>query len=102
DGRVIALANLQFSVSTAFGGLSVHIDDFIVDGPYRGKGVGGLLIDSIATMSKKMGAVRLTVNVDMGNAGGLAFYHRAGFESVNLLRHQVDLRGMILPPDAGL
>ncbi len=100
DGRVIALANLQFSISTAMGGLSVHIDDFIVDEPFRKKGVGGLLMDAIATMSKQMGAVRLTVNIDVTNEAGLAFYSRSGFESVNLMRHQADLRGMTLPPDA--
>jgi ribosomal protein S18 acetylase RimI-like enzyme len=91
EGKVIALANLQFSVSTAMGGLSLHIDDFVVDDDFRGKGVGTLLMDAIATMGKQMGAVRVTVNVDVANDRGLAFYRKAGFASLNLMRHQLVL-----------
>ncbi len=50
------------------------------------KGVAGALLDAVRKQAAQAGAIRLFLEVDGGNAAGLALYKAAGFEKISLRR----------------
>ncbi len=91
ERKVAGMANVQFSVSTANGAWSAHIDDFIIDHAHRGKGLGRKLMGSVFEEATSFGATRITVNADLSNGPAMEFYRKTGFETMNLVKHQKPL-----------
>lgn len=91
DRQVVGMANVQFTVSTANGAMSAHIDDFIIDQAYRGSGAGKALMKVAIDTACEQGATRITVNIDVTNEPGLGFYRSMGFTTMNLMKHQLSL-----------
>ena len=84
-GQVIAMVTGQLVVSTAEGGLSVLVEDMVVDGAFRGRGVGRALLGAVEAWAAARGATRLQLLADRENAAALAFYGRAGWSSTRLV-----------------
>jgi len=96
ERNVVGMANVQFSVSTANGAWSAHIDDFVIDHAYRGKGLGRKLMGAVVEEADGFGATRVTVNADLSNAPAMAFYRKTGFETMNLVKHHKPISGFDL------
>ena len=80
DGaKVVAMASLLYSISTAEGGLAASFEDLVVLPGYRGKGVGGALLRHVIAEAKKQGVLRLTLLTDQQNKRAQALYRKLGF-----------------------
>lgn len=76
---VVGMATVLCTISTAEGGPVILLEDVIVARPYRGQGVGDLLVRHVLAWARKNGFLRVTLLTDRDNAGALQFYERAGF-----------------------
>jgi GNAT superfamily N-acetyltransferase len=85
NGRVVGMATVQLTVSTARGGLSAGIEDVVVDAAHRGCGLGRRLIAAVEAWARARGALRLSLLADETNAPALDFYDRLGFARTRLV-----------------
>jgi GNAT superfamily N-acetyltransferase len=80
DGaKVVAMASLLYSISTAEGGLAASFEDLVVLPGYRGKGAGGALLRHVIAEAKKQGVLRLTLLTDQQNKRAQTLYRKLGF-----------------------
>ena len=56
-----------------------HINNLAVRPPYRGGGLGTLLMRRVLTEARRLGAVRATLEVRASNDGARRFYEAMGF-----------------------
>lgn len=87
-GKVIAMANLLITISTAEGSLVALLEDVIVAQSHRGHGIGRQLLDYVLQWCWQHGLLRITLLTDHDNLSAIAFYERAGFtrSSMTVLR----------------
>jgi GNAT superfamily N-acetyltransferase len=78
-GKVVAMASLLYSISTAEGGLAASFEDLVVLPGYRGKGVGKALLRHVIADAKRQGVLRLTLLTDRQNERAQALYRKLGF-----------------------
>ena len=78
-GKVVAMASLLYSISTAEGGLAASFEDLVVLPGYRGKGLGRALLQHVIAEARKQGVLRLTLLTDRQNERAQALYRRLGF-----------------------
>lgn len=76
--RVIAYAGIWLMVDEA------HITTFAVLPAYRRRGIGGLLLHALMTLSADLGAAVVTLEVRLGNASARRLYGRFGFRPVGV------------------
>ena len=80
DGpRVVAMASLLFTVSTAEGGRAALFEDLVVRQEYRNQGIGAKLLEFVIGQARAAGVLRLTLLTDMQNEQAQALYRRLGF-----------------------
>ena len=79
EGRVIAMATLIYTVSTAEGGVAALFEDLIVLPGHRGRGVATALVEFMVQEARKKGVRRLTLLTDMQNERAQALYRKLGF-----------------------
>lgn len=85
EGVVRGMATGQLVVSTAQGGLSVLVEDVVVDGGWRRRGIGTLLLAELRRWARSQGADRMQLLADRDNETGLAWYRRRGWQHTNLI-----------------
>jgi GNAT superfamily N-acetyltransferase len=83
-GQLAGMANALFTVSTAEGGLVLLLEDVIVSKPYRGRGLGSLLVKHVLEWAKENGLARVTLLADQDNQAALDFYNKLGFDASNM------------------
>ena len=80
DGkRVVAMASLLYTVSTAEGGTAAWFEDLVVAPEQRKRGIGEALLKHVVAEARKEGVLRLTLLTDMQNERAQAMYRRVGF-----------------------
>jgi AraC family transcriptional regulator of adaptative response/methylated-DNA-[protein]-cysteine methyltransferase len=79
EGRVVAMASLLYTVSTAEGGTAALFEDLIVLPTHRGRGIATELVAYMAAEARNRGVLRLTLLTDMQNERAQALYRRLGF-----------------------
>ena len=80
DGRrVVAMASLLFTVSTAEGGKAAWFEDLVVRPEYQRQGIGEKMLAYVVAQARSEGVLRITLLTDMQNEGAQALYRRAGF-----------------------
>ena len=80
DGRrVVAMASLLFTVSTAAGGRAAWFEDLVVRPEYRKQGIGAKLLEYVIGQARAEGVLRITLLTDMQNERAQALYRRVGF-----------------------
>lgn len=79
DGKVVAMASLIYTVSTAEGGTAALFEDLVVLPGYRGRGIATALIRFVIQEARRQGLKRLTLLTDSDNARAQALYRKAGF-----------------------
>jgi GNAT superfamily N-acetyltransferase len=78
-GRVVAMASLVYTVSTAEGGRAALFEDLVVAPESRGLGAGPALLQFVIDEARKEGLLRLTLLTDRDNERAQALYRRCGF-----------------------
>lgn len=80
DGpRVVAMASLLYTVSTAEGGRAALFEDLVVDAAYRKQGIGAKLLRYVIEQARAEGLLRLTLLTDMQNERAQVLYRKLGF-----------------------
>ncbi|HYG54915.1 MAG TPA: GNAT family N-acetyltransferase [Burkholderiales bacterium] len=80
DGkRVVAMASLLYTVSTAEGGRAALFEDLVVSPDYRKQGIGAKLLEFVIAQARAQGLLRLTLLTDMQNEQAQVLYRRLGF-----------------------
>lgn len=80
DGaKVVAMASLLFTISTAEGGRAAFFEDLVVHADYRNRGIGAGLLQYVIDQARAEGVLRLTLLTDMQNEQAQALYRRLGF-----------------------
>jgi GNAT superfamily N-acetyltransferase len=77
--RVLAMANLLYTVSTAEGGRAAWFEDLIVHPDERKRGIGEALLKHVVAHARAEGILRITLLTDMQNERAQAMYRRVGF-----------------------
>lgn len=80
DGsRVVAMASLLFTVSTAEGGKAALFEDLVVRPDYRKQGIGARLLEYVIAQARAEGVLRMTLLTDIQNEQAQVLYRRLGF-----------------------
>jgi GNAT superfamily N-acetyltransferase len=79
-GRVVAMATLLYTISTAEGGLAALLEDVIVRPGHRGRGIGSALLRYVLAETRRQGALRVTLLTDGQNDRAKALYAKLGFQ----------------------
>jgi GNAT superfamily N-acetyltransferase len=77
--RIVAMANLLYTVSTAEGGRAALFEDLVVHPERRGRGIGSALLRHVIDAARKEGLTRITLLTDRGNKRAQALYRKMGF-----------------------
>jgi GNAT superfamily N-acetyltransferase len=85
NGEVVGMVTAQLLISTAEGGVVALVEDMVVDGHHRGRGIGRQLMAAIEAWSREHGASRLQLLVDRTNFSGLDFYDKIGWRPTRLI-----------------
>lgn len=91
DGRIIAMVSAQLVISTAEGAPSAWVEDMVVCGDQRGKGVGRALLDSLTDWARSKGATRAQLLVDLDNEPALGYYQHLGWQTTRLAARRIKL-----------
>ena len=84
-GRVIGMCSGQLLVSTAEGGLSLLVEDVVVDEKWRGHGVGRMLLAALSDWARVNKVSRLQLLADRNNIPALDFYRSLGWHTTELI-----------------
>ena len=80
DGsRVVAMASLLFTISTAEGGKAALFEDLVVRPDHRKQGIGAKLLEYVIAQARAEGLVRITLLTDMQNERAQVLYRKLGF-----------------------
>ena len=77
--RVVAMASLLYTVSTAEGGKAAWFEDVVVHPDERKRGIGEALLKHVVEQARAEGVMRTTLLTDMQNDRAQAMYRRVGF-----------------------
>lgn len=76
---LVGLAVVCLAVSTNIGGLVAKLPDVVVAASQRGRGIGALLMTSLADELRAAKVRRIDLGVHDDNSGARRFYERLGF-----------------------
>jgi GNAT superfamily N-acetyltransferase len=85
DDRIVGMANLLFTVSTALGGRVGILEDLVVRKEYRGQGIGTHLLTASLAFARESGCLRVTLLTDHDNESAIRFYLRHQFEASSMV-----------------
>ncbi len=91
--RVVAMASLLYSISTAEGGLAASFEDLIVLPEHRGRGIGSALLRFMVEEARRQGVLRISLLTDATNTRAQALYAKAGFRPSGMLSMRLHLKG---------
>jgi GNAT superfamily N-acetyltransferase len=85
DGQVIGMCSGQLLISTAEGGPALLVEDVVIGEPWRGRGVGRLLMEAISGWAQGKNVNRLQLLADRNNTAALEFYRCLGWQGTELI-----------------
>lgn len=83
--EIIGMCSGQLIISTAEGGLSLLVEDVVVDKSRQGKGVGTALLSALQDWGTKKKVARLQLLADRSNSPALKFYHTRQWHQTKLV-----------------
>lgn len=89
--RVLAIAALHFTTSTAEGGRVAGLEDCVVHPEHRRQGVGEKLLGYVLEQAKAEGALRVMLLTDGDNVVAQALYRKLGFAPSSMLAMRLRL-----------
>ena len=91
-GRIIAMAALHFTTSTAEGGKVAWFEDCVVRPEHRRQGLGRALLEYVIAQARTEGALRVMLLTDGDNHRAQALYRKSGFRDSAMLAMRLKLR----------
>jgi len=83
--KIVGMCTLQPLISTAEGGTVGLVEDLVVSEAWRGKGIGGMLLDHIEEIARDRQMSRLQLLTDLDNDQALEFYNKHRWERLKLI-----------------
>lgn len=83
--RMIGMANLLFTISTAVGGFVILMEDVVVHPDHRNQGYGSMLVEHVLEFARQKGFQRITILTDKLSAHSQGFFKKHGFEFSHLI-----------------
>jgi len=83
--RIVGMANLLFTVSTAMGGFVLIMEDVIIHPDHRGHGYGARLLESVIEFAREKDFKRITLLADKLSNESQAFFQQHGFHYSTLI-----------------
>jgi ribosomal protein S18 acetylase RimI-like enzyme len=80
---------LRFSME--FGALAGMIDDLFVQPAFRRRGIGSGLLEALVSTCRAIHVAAIQVEVDPGNAAGMALYRRLGLHPYTIERQTLTM-----------
>jgi len=81
DGQLVGYIALCFGYSIEFSGKDAFIDEFFIAQPWRGRGIGGLVLSAVCREAECLGVKALHLEVARDNQRAKSLYAAQGFES---------------------
>jgi len=85
NNKIIGMCSGQLMISTAEGGVSLQVEDVIVDTPWRHQGVGTTLLSALQEWALKKQVLRLQLLADRTNSAALIFYQKLQWQKTQLI-----------------
>lgn len=85
EQRVVGMISGQILVSTAEGGISVLVEDVVIEQNHRRQGIGKELLGAMENWAVQKGARRLQLLADINNSSALAFYKQSNWSETRLM-----------------
>lgn len=85
QNQVIGMISGQTLISTAEGGISVLVEDVVIDENFRRQGIGRELLKEMEQWAIEKGARRLQLLADINNSSALTFYKKLSWEKTSLM-----------------
>lgn len=83
-GQVIGLANLRLAPSVFYDEPYAELSELFVEGAYRRKGVGSLLVAYAEGLAHQAGATEMIIMTDFYNDAALGLYRSLGYQHHDL------------------
>jgi len=100
DGRILAMINLLFTISTAEGGFVLMMEDVIVHQDYRHHGFGDQLLEYCINFAREKNFLRITLLTDRVNESAQKFFRAHGFTDSHMIPLRMFLQPRIEPDSA--
>ncbi|MBC2581827.1 GNAT family N-acetyltransferase [Clostridium sp. DJ247] len=84
EQHIVGMTSGQILVSTAEGGISVLVEDVVIDENYRKQGIGRELLSAMESWAVEKGAKRLQLLADINNSSALVFYKKLNWSNTRL------------------
>jgi len=97
DGRILAMTNLLFTISTAEGGFVLLLEDVIVHQDHRHHGFGDRLIEHCIQFAREKNFLRITLLTDRANEEAQKFFKSHGFLDSKMIPLRMFLQPRIDP-----
>ena len=91
QGRILAMATLVTTISTAEGGWVAILDDFTVEPARRNQGIGSHLLEAIRDYAAGQNLSRITIMPEGLNHSTRRFFQKRGFAGSEMIAMQLPL-----------
>jgi GNAT superfamily N-acetyltransferase len=78
NGKAIGYIVMSFDFSLEYGGRNAWVDEFFIERPFRGKGIGTRVLEFFEEAARDAGATAIHLEVNQGNKA-VDLYRRRGF-----------------------
>jgi GNAT superfamily N-acetyltransferase len=97
DGRILAMINLLFTISTAEGGFVLLLEDLIVHADHRHRGFGDQLLEYCVNFAREKNFLRITLLTDRANEEAQKFFRHHKFLDSKMIPLRMFLQPRIDP-----
>jgi len=97
DGRILAMVNLLFTISTAEGGFVLLLEDVIVHREHRHHGFGDRLLEYCIQFAHEKNFLRITLLTDRSNEEAQKFFRAHGFQDSKMIPLRLYMQPRIEP-----
>jgi ribosomal protein S18 acetylase RimI-like enzyme len=97
EGRILAMINLLFTISTAEGGFVLLLEDVIVHQDHRHRGFGDRLLEYCIQFAREKNFLRITLLTDRTNEEAQKFFKGHGFIDSKMIPLRMYLQARIDP-----
>ncbi|GGD35912.1 hypothetical protein GCM10012288_07360 [Malaciobacter pacificus] len=85
DGKIVAMVNILYSISTALGTRVAILEDMIVSNEFRNQNIGSKLLEFAKNFAKEQGCKRITLLTDSDNFKARKFYEKNDFKKSSMI-----------------
>lgn len=79
EGAPAGYVAVTFGFSLEYLGRDAFVDDFYIEAPHRGRGLGNAVLERVEEECRRLGVNALHLEVGRDNAAGQALYRKRGF-----------------------